>query len=96
MKAIMVITDSEAMREFVRVLIGEGHHGFTVMPAVAGSGRHGLKTGDRVHPGSSSLLLTIVAEQDLASMLGLLRRARSEAAGAEAARIWSFSVDEVA
>ena len=50
MKAIILITDPEAMREFVRVLVAEGHHGFTVMPAVAGSGRHGLKTGDRVHP----------------------------------------------
>jgi nitrogen regulatory protein PII len=96
MKAIMLITDSEAMLEFERVLVGEGHHGFTVMPAVAGSGRHGLKTGDRVHPGSSSLLLTVVDDQELPPMVALLRRARSETRGAEAARIWSFNVDEVA
>jgi nitrogen regulatory protein PII len=95
MKAIMLITDSEAMRGFERVLIGEGHHGFTVVPAVAGSGRHGLKTGDRVHPGSSSLLLTVVDDQELSPMVALLRRARGEAGGAEAARIWSFNVDEV-
>jgi nitrogen regulatory protein PII len=96
MKAIMLITDSEAMAGFERVLVGEGHHGFTVVPAVAGSGRHGLKTGDRVHPGSSSLLLTVVEEQDVSPIVALLRRARGETAGAEAARIWSFSVDEVA
>jgi len=96
MKAILLITDSEAMREFERVLIGEGHHGFTVMPAVAGSGRHGLKTGDRVHPGSSSLLLTVVDEHELPPMLALLRRARGATSGAEATRIWSFNVDEVA
>jgi nitrogen regulatory protein PII len=96
MKAIMLITDSEAMREFERVLIGEGHHGFTVVPAVAGSGRHGLKTGDRVHPGGSSLLLTVVDDQDLSPMVGLLRQARAEAGGAEAPRIWSFDVEEVA
>jgi nitrogen regulatory protein PII len=95
MKAILLITDSEAMREFERVLIGEGHHGFTVVPAVAGSGRHGLKTGDRIHPGSSSLLLTVVDDQELPPLLALLRRARSDTAGAEAARIWSFAVDEV-
>jgi hypothetical protein len=95
MKAIMLVTDAEAMREFERVLIGEGHQGFTVMPAVAASGRHGLKTGDRVHPGSSSLLLTIVEEQQLPPLLALLRRTRSATAGAEAARIWSFAVDEV-
>jgi nitrogen regulatory protein PII len=95
MKAILLITDSEAMREFERVLIGEGHQGFTVMPAVAGSGRHGLKTGDRVHPGSSSLLLTVVGDQELPPMLALLRRARNEAGGVEGTRIWSFNVDEV-
>jgi nitrogen regulatory protein PII len=95
MKAIMLITDSEAMRGFERVLIGEGHHGFTVVPAVAGSGRHGLKTGDRVHPGSSSLLLTVVGDQDVSPMVALLRQARREAGGTDAARIWSFHVDEV-
>jgi nitrogen regulatory protein PII len=96
MKAIMLITDSEAMRAFERVLVGEGHHGFTVVPAVAGSGRHGLKTGDRVHPGGSSLLLTVVGDQDVSPMVALLRQARQEAGGADAARIWSFHVDEVA
>jgi nitrogen regulatory protein PII len=96
MKAIMLITDSEAMREFERVLIGEGHHGFTVMPAVAASGRHGLKTGDRVHPGSSSILLTVVDDQELRPMAALLRRARGETGGAESTRIWSFNVDELA
>ena len=96
MKAIMLITDSEAMREFERVLVAEGHQGFTVMPAVAGSGRHGLKTGDRVHPGSSSLLLTIVREEDASSLLGLLKRARDEGGHGESTRMWSFAADEVA
>jgi nitrogen regulatory protein PII len=96
MKAIMLVTDSEAMPEFERVLIGEGHNGFTVVPAVAGSGRHGLKTGDRVHPGGSSLLLTVVDDQEVSPMVALLRRLRGGAGGGEAVRIWSFSVDEVA
>ncbi len=96
MKAILLITDSEAMREFERVLVAEGHHGFTVMPAVAGSGRRGLKTGDRVHPGSSSLLLTVVGDRELAPMLELLRGVRERVGGPEASRLWSFSVDEVA
>ncbi len=91
----MLVSDSEAMREFERVLIGEGHHGFTVMPAVAGSGRHGLHTGDRIHPGASSLLLAVVAKSDAPAMLELLRKTRDEAGGA-GARIWTFDVDEVA
>jgi hypothetical protein len=94
MRAIMLITESEAMKEFERVLITEGHQGFTVVPAVAGSGRHGLKTGDRVHPGSSSLLLTVAREDTAASLLGLLRRTRDAAGRAERTRMWSFTVDE--
>jgi hypothetical protein len=62
---------------------------------VVGSGRHGLKTGDRVHPGSSSLLLTVAGEEETASLLALLRRTRDEASYAETTRIWSFDVDEV-
>ena len=94
MKAVMLITDSDVMPEFERVLLTEGHQGFTVMPAVAGSGRHGLKTGDRVHPGASSLLLTVAREEAAPSLLALLRRARDAAGYGERTRIWTFAVDE--
>ncbi len=90
----MLITDSELMPEFERVLLAGGHQGFTVMPALAGSGRHGFKTGNRVHPGSSSLLLTVAAEEAEGGLLGLLRRARDEGGYADRTRIWSFAVHE--
>jgi hypothetical protein len=90
----MLITESEVMKEYERVLITEGHQGFTVMPAVAGGGRHGLKTGDRVHPGSSSLLLTVAREDAAASLLELLRRTRDATGQAEQTRLWSFAVEE--
>ncbi len=92
----MLVTDSEAMREFERVLIGAGHQGFTVVPAVAGSGRHGLKTGDRVHPGGSSLLLTVVGEAEVARLLDALKRLRDERGFGEVTRMWSFAAEEVA
>ena len=94
MRAIMLITDSEVMPEFERVLLAEGHQGFTVVPAVAGSGRHGLKSGDRVHPGSSSLLLTVAAEAAAAGLLALLRRVRDDGGFGERTRMWSFAVEE--
>ena len=94
MKAIILITDSEAMPDFERVLLAEGHQGFTVVPAVAGSGRHGLKTGDRVHPGSSSLLLTVAPEDAAQTLLSLLRQARDGAGYGDRTRLWSFAVEE--
>jgi len=96
MKAIILITDSEVMKEFERVLVAEGHHGFTVMPAVAGRGRHGLKTGDRVHPGSSSLMLTVTDASETRPLLDLLRGTRDAGGYGEVTRMWSFDVDEVA
>jgi hypothetical protein len=93
-KAIMLITDSEVMPQFERVLLTEGHQGFTVVPAVAGSGRHGLKTGDRVHPGSSSLLLTVAAVDAAEGLLALLRRARDEGGYGDRTRLWSFAVEK--
>jgi hypothetical protein len=94
MKAILLITDSEGMSEFERVLLSEGHHGFTVVPAVAGSGRRGLKTGDRIHPGASSLLLTVAGETEAAGLLAVLRRARDSAGYGDRTRMWSFDVRE--
>jgi len=95
MKAIILITDSEAMREYERVLAAEGHQGFTVVPAVAGSGRHGLRTGDRVHPGSSSLMLTVTDAPGASPLLELLRRTRDGGGYGEVTRMWSFDVAEV-
>ncbi len=96
MKAIMLVTDSEAMRDYERALVAEGHRGFTVVPALEASGRHGLKTGDRVHPGSSSLLLTVVGEPDVPPLLSALRRVRDDKGYGEVTRIWSFAAEEVA
>jgi nitrogen regulatory protein PII len=96
MKAIILITDSEAMKEFERVLAAEGHHGFTVMPAVAGQGRHGLKTGDRVHPGSSSLMLTVTDAGTASPLVDLLRRTRDEKGYSGITRMWAFDVAEIA
>jgi hypothetical protein len=96
MKGVMLVTETDTMREFERALLAGAHTGFTVLPAVAGSGRHGLKTGDRVHPGASSLLVTIVSDAGLEALLGLLRRVRDEAKAAETTRIWTFPAEEVA
>ena len=96
MKAIVLVTDSEAMLEYERVLVAEGQHGFTVMPAIAGAGRHGLKTGDRVHPGASSLLLTVAEAERAGALVERLRGARDAGGYGEVTRMWTFDVAEVA
>jgi hypothetical protein len=93
MKAVVVITDSEAMPAFERALL-EADRGFTVIPQIIGSGRSGLKTGDRVHPGASSLLLTFVPESRWKPVQVLLRRVRDEAGVIEGTRLFAFDAEE--
>jgi hypothetical protein len=93
MRALLIITDSEAVPAFERVL-AEEREGFTVLPAVAGSGRHGLKTGDRVHPGSSSAVFTVMTEGEEAQTLRAVREARDASGLAGRTRMWTFTVEE--
>lgn len=62
MRVILVVTDSDAMKEFERAFVKSGDRGFTIVPTVLGRGKTSLKAGDRVHPGGSSLLLTALAD----------------------------------
>ena len=93
MRALLIITDSEAVPAFERAL-AEEREGFTVLPVVAGSGRHGLKTGDRVHPGSSSAVFTVMTEGEEAQTLLALRGARDAAGYAGRTRMWTFTVED--
>jgi hypothetical protein len=94
MKALLIVTDSEAVPAFERTLASE-HEGFTVMAATVGSGRSGVKAGDRVHPGGSSLIFTVVSEGEEERTLAAVRRARDAAGVAADTRIWAFDVTEV-
>jgi hypothetical protein len=94
MKAIMIVTDSDAVPAFERA-IAERHRGFTVLKAALGSGSSGLKAGDRVHPGSSSLIFTMVPDAEVETTLGAVRRARADSGFADETRMWAFEVVEV-
>jgi hypothetical protein len=94
MKAIVVITDSDAIPAFERAFLESGDRGFTVVPTVWGRGKTGLKTGDRVHPGGSSLLFTVVADQEQAAVLAFIREVRDRAGVRELTKIYLTGVDE--
>jgi hypothetical protein len=93
--AVVLVTDSEAAPAFQRAL-AERRVGFTVLPAVLGAGRSGVKAGDRVHPGGSSVILSVFDRSEEESALEALRRVREEAGVSGATRMWRFAVDEVA
>jgi len=94
MKGFVVLTDSEAMGAFERAFLEAGH-GFTVIPGAVGSGRTGLKAGDRVHPGGTSLLLAMASDAEQDEVSSLVLRARDEAGVAEATRVYVFEAQEL-
>jgi hypothetical protein len=94
-RLLLVVTDSEAMRAFERGFLESAERGFTIAPRVFGRGRSGLRAGDRVHPGGSSLLFTVVADAEVESTLAFLKRTRDEAGASEGTKIYSLPVEDV-
>ena len=92
MRVVVVITDADAIRDFERAFLEAGSRGFTIVPAVFGRGRSGLKTGDRVHPGGSSLLFTVVGDDEEGEVVALLRGVRDRAGVAESTKIYAAAV----
>ena len=95
MKALVLITDSEAMKAFERAFVESGDRGFTIVPTVIGRGKTGLKAGDRVHPGGSSLLFTVLAEGDVEDTLAFVRGVRDVAGVREQTKLYLAPVEEV-
>jgi hypothetical protein len=95
-RLLIVVTDSEALAEFERAFVSDGTRGFTVIPKVWGRGRTGLRAGDRVHPGGSSLLFTVVPDEQLQSTVEFVKDVRDRALARETTRIFVSAVEEVA
>jgi len=95
LKAVVVITDSEVMLAFERGFLEDGQRGFTILPTSMGRGRKGLKAGDRVHPGASSLLFTVVEDADAEGTVAFLKRIRAAAHAEEVTKIYVAAAEEV-
>lgn len=95
MKAFVVLTDVQVLRDFELAFRAERSRGFTVVPILAGMGRTGLKAGTRVHPGASGMLLTVVEEADVDATAEFLRHLRDEAGAAGATKIYALPAEEV-
>jgi hypothetical protein len=95
MRAVVVITDADAIREFERAFLTAGNRGFTIVPSVVGRGRTGLKTGDRVHPGGSSLLFTIVADEEAGEVVAFLKIVRDRLGVEGSTKIYAAAVEDL-
>ena len=96
MKAIVIVTDAWAVPEFERAFLTCGDRGFTVIPDVRGKGRTGFKAGDRVHPGGSSLIFTVVQDDEAPNCVTFLKEVAEKAGVRPATRLFVAAVEEVA
>ncbi len=95
MRMLLVVTEPDAVREMERALLAGGHHGFTVVPNAWGSGRSGLHTGDRVHPGGTSVLFSVVPDEAVEGVVASIRQARDRAGAGQVTRIFSVPAEEM-
>jgi nitrogen regulatory protein PII len=68
MKLVFAIADAGCLDELRANLRRFDVPGYTILPVAEGSGRTGLHTGDRVHPGALAAVM-IVAQDDQATQL---------------------------
>ena len=85
----------DAMLAFERRFLEDGQRGFTIVPTAMGRGKTGLKAGDRVHPGASSLLFTVVEDGEVDETLAFLKRIREAARGEQVTKIYVATAEEV-
>jgi uncharacterized protein YqgV (UPF0045/DUF77 family) len=60
-----------------------------------GRGKTRLKAGDRVHPGASSLLFTVVEDGEIDETLAFLKVIREAARADEVTKIYVTTAEEV-
>ncbi|MCG6911583.1 MAG: hypothetical protein LJE94_15875 [Deltaproteobacteria bacterium] len=77
MKMVMVICP-ENRTETIRELIARHDvHAYSELHEIIGAGEKGLKLGDRIWPGKSLVVFTVVPEGKKAELLAALRECRS-------------------
>jgi len=94
MKLLLVITEQEALPAFERAFLETGDRGFTVAPRVFGRGRSGLHAGNRVHPGASGMIFTVVPDAEADATLRFLRETRDKAGVGAHTKIYSLPAEE--
>ena len=95
MKLLWVVVDAGRLTGMQDVLRAAGASGWTVSPVLEGSGRTGVHSGDRVHPGAL-VNLFCVADDALASRLFDDVRAARDAAGDVITRLFLLPVERQA
>jgi nitrogen regulatory protein PII len=92
MKLVLAIVDAERADATRADLVELGAPGLTELPVTSGTGRTGIHSGDRVHPGGLVVLFAAVDDADAISIFDGLA-SRRDAAGDRVSRFFLLPVE---
>jgi hypothetical protein len=72
MRLLMIIVESRYKEKVAAALLEKKIAGYTEIPTVYGMGETGLRLGSRAFPQSSSILFTVVEEEDIEPLLAAI------------------------
>ena len=95
MKMLMIITSSDCREEVEAFLKEQGVPGYTEIPTVYGEGHTGPKFGSWAFPGTSSIIFTVVPNEQFERVMTLIREHCSKCRYASHILSWDVDMVEV-
>lgn len=94
--SLLLVLCASSHEEAVRDLLEKhGAAGFTEIPEVLGSGATGKHLGTRAFPGESSLIFTVVHEEQMEELVAALREMAASCPPGEGVKVYSLAAEEV-
>ena len=95
MKMVMIVCP-EKRTDAIRELIAEQDvHAYSELHEVSGAGAKGMKFGNRIWPGQSVVIFTVVPEDKKAGLLSALRECRNSLTSSDSLHAFVLPVEEV-
>ena len=94
MKMVMIICPQDRTDTIRGLIAGQDVRAYSELHEVTGSGRKGMKLGDRVWPGKSLIVFTVVSEEKKAELLAALKECRDSLSSEESLRAFVVPVEE--
>ncbi len=93
MKMLVLVTDSEYEPHCMNMMRERGVTGYTMIQDVLGMGKTGAKLGDRIHPGASMLLLSVVPDEAVEGLLECIKNCVKEGRLCQSTHAWIVPVE---
>ena len=95
MKMVMIICPENRTDTIRKVIAGQDVHAYSELHEVSGAGEKGMKFGNRVWPGQSVVIFTVVPEGKKAQLFSALRECRESLPSADSLHAFVVPVEEV-